>query len=644
MLKKIYVLLFSLTVSLTQGQLIQPDSVYTVEEVQIPSSRLNRFATGSKIIEIDSMVLTQHNNRTLAELLANESQVFVKSYGIAGLSSPSFRGTNASQTAILWNGFNISSPMNGMQDLTLLPVGFSNDIKIQYGGSSALWGSGAIGGSIHLINTPEFNKGLSASTSLSIGSFDAHQENIEMGISTKRFISITKFFHHEAKNNFPYTNIAQFGKPEHKMSNAEFNQNGLLQENYVKLTQNQTLSLRFWYQHNHRNIPGSMTVAQSKADQTDEALRSTIEWQRIKDKTSYFMRAAYFDEALDYTDPQINLISTSRSKALITEAEVKYKLTDNQLLNIGINNTYNQATTENYNFSPTQNKTSFFGSYQLKNKKSTFRNTLSARQEFVSNGLRPFTASFGTELWLLKTIRTRGSISKNYRLPTFNDLYWAQGGNPNLLPEDGLSEEIGLAYILYKDKFAIEYELTGINSNVKNWIMWIPNDVGIWSPKNVVEVWSRGIENDLKVSYTLGKIKTNVNVHYQFIKTTNEKIMTNDQSSLHNQLIYTPTEKISSRFGVEFKRFRIGITYNYIGYRYTTSDNSQYLDPYYTLNIDLSKTVVLNHLAIKSYIQLNNITNESYQIIAFYPTPRQNFQIGLVIHFNKPNNQSHEIK
>lgn len=637
-----YVLICSFTVLTAQGQWIQKDSVYTIEEVQISSSRLNRFATGSKVVEIDSMILSQNNNNTLAELLANESQVFVKSYGIAGLSSPSFRGTNANQTAILWNGFNISSPMNGMHDLALLPVQFANDIKIQYGGSSALWGSGAIGGTIHLLNTPAFNKGLSASTSLSLGSFQDQQENIQVGISTKRFISTTSFFHHEAKNNFSYKNIAQFGKPEQKMSNAEFNQNGVLQENYIKLTPYQTLSFRFWYQHNHRNIPGSMTVAENKADQRDEAIRSTVEWQRIKNKTSYFVRAAYFDENLNYNDPQINLKSSSQSKSFISEAELKYKLSENQWINIGLNNTYNQGITENYNHTPTQNRTSFFGSYQLKNKKSTFKNTLSARQEFVSNGLNPFTASFGSELWVLKNIRLRGNISKNYRIPTLNDLYWAQGGNPNLLPEDGLSEEIGLAYMLCKDNFAIESELTGLNSNVKNWIMWIPNDVGIWSPRNVVEVWSRGIEADLKLFYTLGKVKTSLNFQYQFIKTTNEKITTNDQSSLQKQLIYTPTEKMVTHWSVEFKRFRIGLTYNYVGYRYTTSDNMQYLDPYYTLNADLSKTWFVNTLKIKTYIQVNNITNQSYQIIAFYPTPLQSIQAGLVLHFNKPN-RSHEI-
>ncbi len=641
MLKKINVVLHFIAIYLltltANAQSLVKDSVHTIEEVIVSSNRLNRFSTGSKIEEIDSSIIAQNANNSISDLLANQSQVFIKSYSIAGLSTPSFRGTNASQTAILWNGFNISSPMNGGQDLALLPVNFVNNIKLQFGGAGALWGSGAVGGTIHLINVPEFNKGYSAATSLSLGSFEDQQENFELGISKKKFISTTKFFHHEAKNNFSYINIAEYGKPEQRIKNASFNQTGILQENYFKLTKNQNLSFRIWYQDNNRQLPASMIVAASKATQNDKALRSTLEWQLLKEKNAYFIRVAYFDETLNYKDPLINLISSSQSKAFISETEVKIKLTSNQLLNIGINNTYNTAITESYVNRPTQNRTAFFGSYQLKNKRSTLKTTTSIRKELISNGANPFTASFGIEGWLLQRIRIKGNASKNYRLPTFNDLYWAQGGNPTLLPEQGYNEEVGLAYVVCKEKISLEAGVTKFNSNVSNWIMWVPNNVGIWSPENIAKVWSRGEEYDLKFYYTLKKIKFNLAIHYHYIRTTNEEINTADQSALHKQLMYTPTGKGISNIGIEYRRFRIACTYNYVDYRYTTSNNSQYLEPYQTLGLDISKTLILPHLILKTYFQINNLTNESYQLIAYYPIPRKSIQAGITINFNKPN-------
>jgi vitamin B12 transporter len=270
----------------SNAQEILSDSIYQVEEVIVSANRLSAFATGSKIEVIDSNVLQQNSNNSLADLLAQQTQVFVKSYSIAGLSTPSFRGTNANQTAILWNGFNLSSPMNGGLDLALMPVNFANNIKLQYGGSGALWGSGAIGGTIHLNNTPTFNKGFSASTSLSYGSFDDYQENVAVAISTKKFISTTSFFHREAKNNFKFTNTAKFGKPSEYLKNAEIRQDGILQENYFKINKHQNISFRLWYQNNNRNIPASMTSKVSEATQNDASTRSTLEWQRIKENTS----------------------------------------------------------------------------------------------------------------------------------------------------------------------------------------------------------------------------------------------------------------------------------------------------------------------------------------------------------------------
>ena len=633
-----------LTVSFAYAQSVPRDSaVHTLDEVIIPSNRLKNFTTGSKIEEIDSTVIAQNSNNTLADLLGSQTQVFVKSYGIAGLSSPSFRGTSAAQTAILWNGFNLGSAMNGSIDLALMPVNFANNIKLQFGGAGALWGSGAVGGTIHLSNTAEFNKGISLGSSTSIGSFGDKQQNFEAGFSSKRFISVTKFFYHEAKNNFPFINNTGFEATKQRLNNAEMDQKGLMQELYYKINTHQTLSFRFWYQKNNRNIPNSISLSDGKANQKDDAIRSTIEWQRIKNRVSYFVRAACFDEKLDYTDPLISLISNSQTKTFISEAEAKINLTELQAVNIGVNNTYNTAFTANYVSNPTQNRTAIFGSYSIRNAQSTLKGTASARKESIYNGKSPFTASMGFQGLLLKVFRLRANASKTYRIPTFNDLYWQPGGNINLQPEEGYSEEIGIAYINCKAKTSIEYEITTFNSNINNWIMWVPPTDGssIWSPKNIQKVWSRGIENDLKLHYTAGKFKFGASGHYQYILTTNEETTPDQSASLHKQLIYIPIHKGLATLSVQYRNFRIACTYNYVGYRFKNSDNStkaqDIMDPYHTFNIDLSKAFKVSYMLFKAYVQVNNITDESYQTVPNYATPGRNYQAGITINLNKPN-------
>lgn len=613
------------------------DSIQHLPAIEVTASRLLYFTSGNKVESIDTNAIKSNSANTLADLLASESQVFIRSYGIAGLATPSFRGSGASHTAVLWNGFNLSSPMSGQLDFTLVPVNFLSNVKLQFGGSGALWGSGAVGGTIHLINTSEFDKGIVISSGSNYGSFDDKQQNVECIISKKKFISSTKLFYHDAKNNFPFINLAQFGKPEQKLSNAELKQYGLLQENYFKIAENQKLSFRFWYQNNDRNIPASMTIGKSLSNQKDEFYRSTIEWQLTKEKISVCVRSAYFDESLNYIDPLISLVSDSRSKSFINEAESKIKISSNQSFNIGLNNTYNEAITKNYIKNPHQNRTALFASYRINNKKDNWRGTASIRQEFISNGSTPFTVSAGMEGWLLKKIRLRGNVSKNYRLPTFNDLYWTPGGNPDLLPENGWNREAGLAFIHCVDKLSIEAEVAGFSNKVDNWIMWIPDNLGLWSPKNVLSVWSRGLEYDLKVHYNIGKVKLQFAARYQFILSTNEKTNPGSETSLKKQLIYVPAEKAQGSIGAGYKGFRVSFSYNYVGYRYTTSDNAQYLKPYHLGNADISKVFIFKSMKIRAFAQVNNVWNESYQIITYYAMPGRYYQIGITINYNQLN-------
>ncbi len=425
------------------------DTVKQLSVVEVSSSRLSTFSSGNKSETIDSALLDQYSTGNLADMLANESQVFVKSYGLGSLASTSFRGSGASHTAVLWNGFNLQSPMLGQLDISLIPTNFLNDVKLQYGAAGALWGSGAVGGTIHLNNTSQFDKGISASGTIAFGSFSDKQQQASFEISKKRFVTSFKVFNHEAKNDFPFINTAQYGKPEQKQSNAELKQKGLLQENYFQLNSNQKINTRFWYQFSDRNIPPSMTQNRNISNQKDESYRATTEWQRTGEKLTLLARFAYFDEGLKFKDSMINEDSKSRTKNAISEVESRFSITKFDLVNIGINNTYSEASTPDYVKNRFENRTALFGSYKIHSAKNNWNAVISARQEFIKNKEIPFTSSLGFEGKLFKFFILKGNVSKHYRLPTFNDLYWAgQGakGNPNLKPESGWAEELSLIH------------------------------------------------------------------------------------------------------------------------------------------------------------------------------------------------------
>ena len=74
-----------------------------------------------------------------------------------------------------------------------------------------------------------------------------------------------------------------------------------------------------------------------------------------------------------------------------------------------------------------------------------------------------------------------------------------------------------------------------------------------------------------------------------------------------------------------------------MGYRYTTSDNTQYLNPYHMGNAALSKTLIVSKMNVKAFIQVNNIWDQAYQIIAYFAMPGRYYQAGIAVNFEHLN-------
>ncbi|MCC6691165.1 MAG: Plug domain-containing protein, partial [Bacteroidia bacterium] len=224
------------------------DSIQKINPVIITASRLQNFSSGTKLLVFDSTVLSRYSSGNLADLLGAESHLFIKSYGLGSLATSSFRGGGASHTALLWNGFNLNNPMYGQFDLSLIPNYFADKVVVQYGGTAALWGSGAVGGAIHLNNEANFNKGLSLACGSSFGSFGTLVQNLQAQVSTKSWVTSLKVFNTTAENNFPYYNTMLPGSPKQIQKNNSLQEYGVLSENYFKINNRQKINLFFWYQ------------------------------------------------------------------------------------------------------------------------------------------------------------------------------------------------------------------------------------------------------------------------------------------------------------------------------------------------------------------------------------------------------------
>ena len=103
-------------------------------------------------------------------------------------------------------------------------------------------------------------------------------------------------------------------------------------------------------------------------------------------------------------------------------------------------------------------------------------------------------------------IVAKASVSRNYRFPTLNDLYFLPGGNTDLKNESGFQYEAGLSFAVGKEGI---YTLSGSASwydqHIDDWILWLPTAKGFFSPVNIKKVHAYGVEAQADLAVVLAK-------------------------------------------------------------------------------------------------------------------------------------------
>ena len=148
----------------------QLDSIQYLNEVVLIDSKLEDFSEGYTLTKISDTLISR-NPVSLSDLLNFNSNIYIKENGYGMVASPSFRGTNALQTAVIWNGIPINSNLTGQTDFNTIATASLTNVIIRSGGGSSQYGSGAVGGSIHLNNTIEFTENSSNELTIYYGSY-----------------------------------------------------------------------------------------------------------------------------------------------------------------------------------------------------------------------------------------------------------------------------------------------------------------------------------------------------------------------------------------------------------------------------------------------------------------------------------------
>lgn len=613
----------------------QTDSTRMLDEVLVKSFAPTRFMAGLKIQSIDSASLQQAKFQTLADFLSFHAPVNFRPYGSGQLTTIGLRGTSSNHTAVLWNGININSPSTGQSDFSTLPAAGFDLLAIQYGSSSCVIGSDAVGGSILLDSKPIWEKKIQVSLGQRLASFDNRQSQLSVRLSDKRFSSKTVFYKGVLNNNFSYTE-----RKYYPVERSATDSKGFIQDLFFLTEKQNQISLNIWLSDNNVEI-SPQSIHTREVLQT-QAIRVLNTYQ-IKNFT---IRGGYVQDITNYGKG--NFIQPSRTAIdrFLVRAEHDWRFSK-LALHVGTEAAHVIAHVDGYEKSKiSENRLDVFAwlRYQAS---SRFLTTLNFRQAIVKSFDPPLAPALGLEYQVIKSVKLTGNLSRSYRIPTMNERYWSELGDPDLRPEDGFNKELGINWNQSKNDFSFSSSLNVYHNLINNWVYWNPELA--YKVQNLQKVLAKGVEVSHKVQYQGQKISSGLSAQYAFTHSSQQKAYDAFSAEvIGKQLLYIPKHNFTANLFFQMPSlgktalvrnhgmpFRATLQWQANSRRYYTFDNSKWLDGQQIFNAIIESGLRWKHLEGKVYFQVNNIFDELYLNSKRNAMPGRNYAINLVFNINK---------
>lgn len=597
-------------IDLADSTLLEPVTVYGLPE--------EKYLTGATMYSVDSSLLQLQASQPLNETLVYTQPVYFRTYGSGMSSGISLRGTSPNHTAVLWNGLSINSFSLGQADFSTLPgVAFSS-VKVHEGGGSARYGSGAFGGTVLLATDPAPKNHVTLLQE--VGSFQRHFTALKGQASWGKLSTATGLYRLTSDNNFPIP-----GSDE-RQQHAAYKQQGILHDMTYRWSAAKSLCLHYWYHNADREIQPTIGQSNSQNEQQDRNHRLQLIYNVHNAAGIFKVNAGLVDDVIVYNG------SESRIFRVATGADHQYTFTNGLHTQIGTH--WNQITAWITGYDggkADEYRGDVFASAQ-KDISPRLSAAINIRQPIIENITSPFLPYLGATYTLIQkehqALQLQGNVSKNFRVPTFNDRYWQDVGSLTLRPETSYAAEAGLHWLLAHTTLSTTF----FTQQVTDWIQWVPDANGTYRPRNVKEVRAQGIEAVAETTLTPhADIETMVRITYQLTESITTKAPSTEAYTIGKQLIYTPRHNASGYLHAQWKQWNATITSQYSGKRYTDSSNTDLyaLDAFVLTDVSLGHSFSVQKHRLDLQFTVKNITDTAYLLYAGRAQPGRHYNAQL---------------
>ena len=236
-----------------------------------------------------------------------------------------------------------------------------------------------------------------------------------------------------------------------------------------------------------------------------------------------------------------------------------------------------------------------------------------------------------------KWLSLRAYAKQSFRMPTFNDLYYTNLGNAQLRPERATQFDVGLLANKHfgpSAHFSLQADL--YYNKVHDKIIAYPKGQQFrWTMLNLGEVDIRGLDVVASVSGPLLGSRRELITTLRAQYTCQRAIDVTDRHKPYyrHQIPYIPHHSGSLILGADWRDLSLNYSFIYTGERWNAQENTQYnyMQPWYTSDLSAAYTFRLRYCSLRASLEVNNLLNQQYDVIANYPMPGRNFAIGVEV-------------
>lgn len=653
------------------------DSLQHIDEVVITAKPYKEIIPAQRL---SGLQLERLNTHSVADALRYFSGVQIKDYGgMGGLKTVDVRNMGSHHVGVFYDGLQIGNAQNGVVDLGRFSLDDLDELSLYNGQKSEIFQSAkdfASASAIYLkARKPQFKAG--KKTNLLVryktGTIQLINPSFrwEQKVSEKVNLSLSgEYIKSNGQYKFRYRRLKNDGTVAYDTTGTRWNSDieaYRIETGVYGALHNGYWQAKLYYYNSERGLPGAIVKnewqnGERQGDKNFFAQATLVKEVTPKYKLQFNGKFAYdythylsrdtidflednvtkkmqFDNTYyqqDWYLSMVNMYSILPNWDVSLSADFQYNKLNAVMRGIGTPFSFPQRYATWVSFATALNlgkvkvQADVLGTFVVEKVRYNFKApNKSELSPALFIGYRPFDRH---------DLNFRTFFKRIFRLPTFNDLYYAQFGYSQLKPEYTNQVNVGVSYTKKFEHSWIDnvsLQADAYYADVTDKIIAAPTGSSFrWMMTNMGKVENKGVDASAAVNVHVGSVKLHTNLTYSFTKSQDfTKIGDKKLSSYGDQIPYTPWHSGSVVAGLDYRSWALNYSFIYVGERYNGAINNiprNHVQPWYTHDFSLQKEFLFRgDYLVKASVEMNNALNQYYDVVRNYPMPGRTFRFVL---------------